>query len=97
MPSVGASMTYFPLGFRTIYMASQLLWKEGRDAVIGMLALVKDAKRIVYDRWNLMQSGGDYPKHDMLTNLLDIVREKGEKVGWGVPDVHTEVWVSIRT
>lgn len=65
--------------------------------MIGMLALVKDAKRIVYDRWNLMQSGGDYPKHDMLTNLLDIVREKGEKVGWGVPDVHTEVWVSIRT
>ena len=93
MPSVGASITYFPYGFRTLYMGSQIIWKEGRDAVIGMLALVKDAKQIVYDRWELMQTGKEYPKHDMLTNLLEIVREKGSKVGWSVADVHTEVWV----
>lgn len=94
MPPVGAASTYFPFGFRTIFLASQLLWSEGRSAVIGMLSVVKDAKQIVYDRWELMQSGADYPKHDMLTNMLDIVREKGDKVGFGVPDVHTEVWVS---
>ena len=97
MPSIGAAMTYFPLGFRTIYFASQLLWKEGRDAVLGMMALVKDAKEIVYERWDLMQSGADYPKGDMLTNLLDIVRDRGDKVGWSTADVHTEVWVSTRS
>lgn len=73
---------------------SRLFWKEGRDVFKGFTDLVKQAKSSVYDRWELMQSGKEYPKGDMLTNLLEIVRDRGDKVGWKVADVQTEVWVS---
>lgn len=42
-----------------------------------------------------MQKGKEHPNRDILTGLLDIVREKGEEVNWAVADVATEVWPVI--
>jgi len=39
-----------------------------------------------------MTEGKPYPRNTMLSGLLDIVREKGDKAGWTVADVQTEAW-----
>ena len=95
MPDIGASITYIPWAFRYLYLASQLVYKSGRDGVKGMLDIVKQAERATHERWKAMQQGHEYPHDDILTGLLEIVQEKGTKVQWTVEDVVTEVWSTI--
>lgn len=90
-----AAITYMPWGFQGLYMGSQMVYRSSRDALKGMFDVVKQAQNSANERWKLMQEGGDYPKGDMLTGLLEIVREKGDQVGWSVADVATEIWAVI--
>lgn len=74
-------------------MMSHLAWQEGREIMKGFIAIPQQSGLAVEERWAMMEKGGDYPKHDMLTNMLEIVKEKGEKVGWRKSDVQTELYV----
>ncbi|KAJ5320466.1 hypothetical protein N7508_000749 [Penicillium antarcticum] len=95
MPDVGASITYMPWGFQSLYMISQLAFQNTRDGILGMLDTVKQAKNAASQRWTVMQEGGHYPKTDMLSGLLEMVREKGDKIKWNFSDVVVEVWSVI--
>ena len=60
-----------------------------------MFDVVEQSRKSVHDQWKIMQEGGEYPKNTMLTNMLEIVRDRGEKVRWSVADVHMEAWAVI--
>jgi cytochrome P450 len=95
MPDVGASITYMPRGLQSLYLLSQLAFQNTRDGIVGMLDTVTQAKKAAGERWKLMQEGGDYPETDMLSGLLEMVREKGENIKWNFSDVVVEVWSVI--
>lgn len=95
MPNYGASTTYFPYGLRTLYLMTQLFHSQGRKAVKGLLDVTKQAGDAINDQWKVMMEGKEYPKNTMLTNMLEIVRDRGEKVRWTVADVQTEAWAVI--
>ena len=71
---------------------SQILHARGRAAVTGLFEVVNQAKDSVNEQWKTMTEGKPYPRNTMLSGLLDIVREKGDKAGWTVADVQTEAW-----
>lgn len=96
MPNYGASTTYFPYGLRTLYLMTQLLHARGRAAVKGLFDVQTQAKTSINEQWKTMTEGKEYPKNTMLSNMLEIVRDKGEKVRWGVADVQTEAWAVCR-
>ncbi|KAF9892137.1 hypothetical protein FE257_002543 [Aspergillus nanangensis] len=97
MPDIGASVTYLPWGLRTGFFAAHLVFRRARDGLRGMQDVVRQAERSVNQRWNAMQQQdeGDALPNDILTGLLEIVREKGQQVRWTVADVMTEVWAVI--
>lgn len=95
MPDIGASVTYAPWVLRYSFLAFSLLFRSGREGVRGMLDVTKQAQESTQARWKAMQGGKEHPTRDVLTGLLDIVRERGAEVGWTVADVATEVWVVI--
>lgn len=95
MPNLGASTTYLPYGFRTLYFISQLFSPKQFKGVKGMFDVVNQAKIAVDDQWNLMQAGKDYPKNTMVANMLEIVRDRGAEINWTVSDVQTECWAVI--
>ncbi|KAK8863366.1 cytochrome P450 oxidoreductase [Apiospora arundinis] len=95
MPDIGASLMYIPWFLKIPYFAGMMMFRSGRDGIRGMLDVTKQAKIAANTRWEAMQKGEEHPTEDILTGLLNIVREKGEEVNWTVADVATEVWAVI--
>ncbi|KAK8024762.1 cytochrome P450 oxidoreductase [Apiospora arundinis] len=95
MPDIGASLMYIPWLLKIPYFAGMMMFRSGRDGIRGMLDVTKQAKIAANTRREAMQKGEEHPTEDILTGLLNIVREKGEEVNWTVADVATEVWAVI--
>ncbi|KAK8106921.1 uncharacterized protein PG998_008934 [Apiospora kogelbergensis] len=95
MPDIGASLMYIPWFLKVPYFAGMLLFRSSRDGVRGMLDVTKQANMSANTRWEAMQKGEEHPTEDILTGLLNIVRERGDEVNWTVADVATEVWAVI--
>lgn len=95
MPDIGASLMYVPWLLKIPYYAGMLLFRSSRDGVRGMRDVTRQAEKAAHARWAAMQKGEEHPTEDLLTGLLNIVRERGDEVNWTVADVATEVWAVI--
>ncbi|KAK8134787.1 hypothetical protein PG984_006799 [Apiospora sp. TS-2023a] len=95
MPDIGASLMYVPWLLKGPYFAGMMLFRSSRDGVRGMLDVTRQAEKSANARWEAMRKGEEHPTEDILTGLLNIVRERGQEVNWNVADVATEVWAVI--
>lgn len=95
MPDIGASLMYIPWMLKVPYFAGMMLFRSSRDGVRGMLDVTRQAEKSANTRWAAMQKGEEHPTEDILTGLLEIVRERGREVNWTVADVASEVWAVI--
>jgi cytochrome P450 len=89
-PYLSASM-YIPKGFRTAFMMTLFLQKEGRDALNGSATFVQQAKAATYDRLQAMASPEFKRKDDDLQKMMDMVAERSNEGSWTLDDITTEL------
>ena len=85
-----------PLYLRNLYM-SFAAWtsRKMRASFVAASLVTKSAKRHVAERKAILDQGGCQERKDVLAKLLAIVDEKGEKVGFKIPDVEREAGMAI--
>lgn len=95
MVAPAASMSYLPKMFRTPYLLSQMVHAKAREGLRSLLKVVEQAKAAANDRLQERATGSGIKRLDILSKLLDLVEEKGEKIDWTIADVQTEIWAII--
>ena len=94
-PTPVALMCHVPNGVKTLYLLSHLFSAETRRAVTGFQHTLQCAESSVAERVQDIAAGKETPQHDLLSKLLQIAREKGEKLDFTIADVKTEVYASM--
>jgi len=95
MPNPVAAITYIPYGLRTLYFMSQMIYPETRAGAKGFFTVIDQSHAAVKQRLDDIAAGRPVNRNDVLSKLLDIVNEKGDKLGFGLLDVTTEIWACV--
>ena len=95
MPNPVAALTYIPWGFRNLYFLTQLIYPETRAGAKGFFTVIEQSHAAVKQRLDDIRDGKPVNRNDVLSKLLDIVNESGEKRDFGILDVTTEIWTMI--
>lgn len=94
MPPPVSAISYVPRGFRTLYLAVQILCSaRARQGIRGMRTVVQQAHAAVAQRQRERMGAKDTPCGDLLDQLLALTTHHGGR--FNVADVVTEVWAVI--
>jgi len=95
MPPWVSAIMDLPKGLRTLYMMSQMVFKESRDGLKGFFTIIEQSHVAVKERREELASSKVTTRHDVLSKLCKIVDEEGEKLDFTDLDVTTELWMII--
>lgn len=97
MMPVGASMSFLPNWARTPFALVGMLSADTRQAFKGFGKVVQDAQAAVKQRVDDSNSSdkGQASRNDVLSKLLQIVEDRGDKIDFHIRDVETEIWMMI--
>lgn len=87
----GVSPTYV----RPLILCSAITIPSARQALKAIEHIAAAAKGCVAQRSTDFELNGMVPRQDLLQQLFDIKKEKGEKVDFGVPEVELEAYVAL--
>ena len=83
---------------RPFILLSAVTSSSVRSGLKGIDHVTKYAKSCVHARQEaLTKDPGTYeaPRHDLTQQLFDIMRDKGEKVDFGIPEIQYEAYVAL--
>jgi len=95
MVPIVSSLGYIPKGMKTLYLMSQLIFPAVRKGLSSANLVVEQSKAVVKEREAAEAAGTVSSRHDYLSKLMNLVREKGEKIDFNNLDVAVYVWMMI--
>ncbi|KAH7126509.1 cytochrome P450 [Dactylonectria estremocensis] len=84
-----------PSYIRPLFLLAVVMLPGVYKALGSMQDIEEAAESCVSERQHLVQSGDVSEKKDILSSLFNIVRDKGEKVDFGMKEVQVEVYVAL--
>ncbi|KAF7189178.1 Cytochrome P450 monooxygenase [Pseudocercospora fuligena] len=94
------TLLLLPASLRKPYMATGLLYKSVKQAIVDNAKRVTYARELVYKRMSELKNNGGTAeskgRRDLLSKMFEISATKGDKVDFHLPEIEMESWVNIQ-
>jgi hypothetical protein len=80
---------------RSLIMGTFMLSSTARKGLKGMNSIIETARTSVENRVSADAASGKRERKDILHNLLNIVRSKGDELDFGIEDVKNEAFAAL--
>lgn len=84
-----------PTYLRSLFLTCGALVPQVFKALRSFRHIETAAEACVMERQRLLADGASAKKNDILGALFDIIREKGEKVDFGIEEVKVEIYTAL--
>lgn len=86
---------YAPYGFKTLNFILQMFFSESRAGALGYFEVIKQSRDALKQRLDDIAAGRLVRSDDMLSKLVGIAQNEGEKYNLSLLDVTTEIYAVI--
>jgi cytochrome P450 len=95
MVPIVSSLGYIPWGLKIPYLLSHLaLFPDVRKGLASAEKVKEQSVAVVKERREALKGAKEASRNDVLSKLMGIVTDRGEKIDFNDDDVATVVWVS---
>ncbi|KAF5677377.1 pisatin demethylase [Fusarium circinatum] len=84
-----------PTYVRKLFLTAGTMFGSVRRALTSLNEIERAAELCIAERQEILKNGKTVERKDIMSSLFDIIREKGDKVDFGLTEAKVEVYVAL--